>query len=345
MKRTIAFVLTGIMALSLAACSSAPAEESTASSAASESAASSMSTPASEAAESSAPSTVSVATMNEANEEVYIDVPYDPQTVVVIDFAGAGTLDMLGLGDRIVGMSKDGMGEAPAYLAEMVANEDIADVGMFIELNYEEIARLAPDVIISGDRGSADNYATLSEIAPTVILGQNSSVESHMESTEKNAMKIGTIFGMEEEVTAAVEELNTRVAALREVGEQNNMLSIFVEGDAISTLGNYSRSGLLPNDLGFENLAADEDAANPHGTTSSFETILELNPQYLFVGGGTSDDADVAFSDQFLDNEIIMQTDAYANDQIVFLPNDYVGALDVKSVDMSLSALEEALLA
>lgn len=85
-----------------------------------------------------------------------------------------------------------------------------------------------------------------------------------------------------------------------------------------------------------------------HGNEVSFEAIVSLNPEYIFVM-----DRDSAISatgaqlaQEIMENELIMMTDAYKNGNLVILENPgiwYLAEGGITSLGIMLSDLESAL--
>ena len=86
-----------------------------------------------------------------------------------------------------------------------------------------------------------------------------------------------------------------------------------------------------------------------HGNEVSFEAIVALNPDYIFVM-----DRDSAISatgaqlaQEIMENELVMKTDAYRNGNLVILENPgiwYLAEGGITSLGIMLSDLEKALL-
>ena len=239
----------------------------------------------------------------------------NPKRVVVFDYGILDSLDKLEV-EGIVGLVQDGL---PEHLSKF-ESEDYSSVGSLKEPNMEKIFELTPDLIIISGR-QADYYEELSKIAPTIHLGVNN--ENYLESFSENMNKLGEIFGKEKAVekeltaiTEAIEELNAKVT------EKNvNGLITLANDGSFSVYGAESRFGIIHNSFGV--IPVDETIeSSTHGQKASFEYIVEKNPQYLFVvdraaivGGTTS-------AKELFENELMKKTDAYKNDNIVYLnPN------------------------
>ncbi|CAN7462793.1 siderophore ABC transporter substrate-binding protein [Brucella pseudogrignonensis] len=239
-------------------------------------------------------------------------VATNPEKVVVFDFATLDNLDRLGV--KIIGVP--GSIAFPEYLKKY-DGADYTKVGTLFEPDYEAVNAAEPDLIIVGGR-SAAKYGELAKIAPTIDL--TVPAKEFISGTEANIEKLGKIFGKETEAKAEVDKLNSELAALKEKTKgKGKGLMILTSGGKISAYGPGSRFGVLHDSFGVEPAAPDLSVGN-HGQPVSSEFILETNPDWLFVL-----DRDAAIgregtsAKQLLDNELVRQTNAWKNDQVVYL--------------------------
>lgn len=240
-----------------------------------------------------------------------VNVVKNPKTVVVFDY---GILDILDNMDvEITGLPK---GFIPDYLSKF-SDKQYVDVGTLFEPNFELIYELRPDVIFISTR-TAEQYKELSRIAPTVYLAIDT--DDYLGSFQHNLEVIGEIFEQEDfvkqelgEINQAVEDLNKKVTA-----SGKNALMIMANDGAISAYGPGSRFGIVHKEFGFP--AADENIqfAN-HGQNVSFEYLAKVNPEYLLVIDRAATAGGSISAEQVLNNEIVKMTDAYKNNNIIYL--------------------------
>src|SRR5699024_5122489 len=76
-----------------------------------------------------------------------VQVPVNPQRVVVLDFGALENVDLVDA--NVLGIPKTGL---PAYLREYENDDSIADLGNLVEVSMEKINELQPDLIIIGGR-------------------------------------------------------------------------------------------------------------------------------------------------------------------------------------------------
>lgn len=254
-----------------------------------------------------------------AYEPVTVDVPVNPENVVIFDMAAFDT--WTALGGEVAGAPLDSV---PDYLADGLS-DDAYNAGTLFEADIIEIEANQPDLIILGGR-SAALYDELKDIAPTIDLSSQGSFE---ETLERNTTFLGQVLGAEDEAQAAIDELEAGIEEARGLtSEIGTGLSIMVSGDSVSALkpsnGDFSgrnlRGGLVYDVFGVEPVLSDIEEAT-HGEPISFEFLLEHDADYLFVtdrNAATSEEGAQA-AEVVLDNDIVNQTTAAKNDQIVYL--------------------------
>lgn len=292
-------------------------------------------------AEEAAPETITISTLNGNRETMELAVPYDPQRIAVLDMASLDILDRLGVGDRVVGSATTALD----YLQAYVTNEEIANLGTIKEADLEAVMASEPDVIFIGGRLSA-SYDALSEIAPVIYLATDAEI-GVVESVRQNATTIASLFGLEAEVDALMADFDARIAALAAFAEDQNAIIGLCTSGSFNVLGSDGRCSMISVEIGFDNLG-DGDVTSTHGNESSFELIVELNPDYIFV---LDRDAAIAtegakLAQEIVENELVMETDAYKNGHIVYLAHPtvwYTAEGGITALDIMLQDLESAL--
>ena len=290
------------------------------------------------------PKTVTIKSFNANNEETDLEVPYDAQRIAVMDMASLDILDSLGLGDRVVGSSSTSLD----YLQEYVTNDEIVDLGTIKEADMEAVMSCEPDVIFIGGR-LAQSYDALSEIAPVVYLSTDTEI-GLVKSVEKNAKKIASMFGLEDDVKDLMNGYDARIEKLKAFAEGKTAIIGMCTSGGFNVLGNDGRCALIGNEVGFENIGVDANVdTSTHGNEASFEFVVEKNPDYIFVL-----DRDVAIgtdgaqlAKDIMENELIMGTDAYKDGKIVYLEHPavwYTAEGGVNALGFMLEDLENALL-
>ena len=290
-----------------------------------------------------APETVTITSLNAEREPVELEVPYDPQRIAILDMPSLDILDRLGLGDRVVGSATTTL----EYLQAYVPGDTIANLGTIKEADLEAVMACEPDVIFIGGRLSA-SYDALSEIAPVVFLSTDTEI-GVVESVRNNATTIASMFGLEAQVDELMAGFDARIEALAAFAEGKNAIVGLCTSGSFNILGSDGRCSIISVEIGFDNLG-DGDVTATHGNESSFELVVELDPDYMFVldrdAAIGTDGAQLA--KEIVENELVMDTDVYRDGHIVYLANPtvwYTAEGGITALDIMLGDLEGALLA
>ncbi|MGL5259270.1 MAG: siderophore ABC transporter substrate-binding protein [Lachnospiraceae bacterium] len=287
------------------------------------------------------PSEITITSLNADGESVELVVPYNPKRVAILEMSALDTLDNLSLGDRIVGMPKS---TEISYLSDYNSNDDIINIGTLKEVDMEALMESQPDIIFIGGR-LASQYDALSEIAPVVYFSTDYEI-GMFQSIINNITTCATIFGLEDTVDTYIASYKERVAALAKVASGQTTVMGLVTSASLNTMGNESRTAIISNEIGFENLAADVDST--HGNESSFELLLSLNPDYIFILDRDSaiGAEGASLAEEVMNNEIVAQTQAYINGNIVYLTPTawYLVGGGITGLDIMLSDIETGIL-
>ena len=348
MKKLIATLLALVMVMGLVACGTEPAEttapETTAPVA--ESAPVETTVP-----EETKPETITIQALNGDKVMADIEVPYDPQRIAILDMPALDIIDALGVGDRIVGSAKVTI----EYLTQYNPDDSegkIANLGSVKTADLEQVAACEPDIIFIGGRLSS-MYADLEAIAPVVYLAVDYE-KGVVESTKYNAQTIASIFGKEAEVDAMFDGFQPRIDALNAVLNGHNILLAMYNNNAMSIMDTQSQLNILAAELGGNNLGetvGEVDKAT-HGEDASWETIVNLNPEYIYVldrstATGAADEG-VLGAREVIENDLIKELDVYKNGKIVYFIDHanvwYTSTGGVQALDTMLADLEGALL-
>lgn len=239
-------------------------------------------------------------------------VAADPDSVVVLDYAALDTLAALGLSDKV---SATAQATLPASLD---AYAGTPRVGTPQEPDLEAIAALDPDAIIISAR-SADKYAELNELAPTIDLTFRST--DPVQTLTNSVGTLGDLFGVRAEADAALAEVTGLIAQTKDaVATDTSALILLTTGGKVSAYGPGSRFGALVHDTLGVTAAAPDLQIDNHGQLVSFEFVAETNPGALLVI-----DRDAAIgqqgqsAQQVLDNALVRRTAAWTNGEVAYL--------------------------
>lgn len=270
-------------------------------------------------------------------DDTPVVIDKNPETIVVFDFGVLDTLDELGI--EVSGVPQMNV---PSYLSKY-EDEKYTNVGGLKEPELETIHAMNPDVIFISAR-QADMYKELSDIAPTVYVGLDTS--NYLESFKSNMNMIAEVFEKEEEVNAALADIDERIAAVQEKTSTVDAKALIVLGNQgkVSAYGPNSRFGLIHDVFGYE--AADEKIeVSTHGQNITFEYILETNPDVLFVVDRDAAIGGDASAKDSIENDLVKKTKAYENDAIYYLDPDfwYLSGGGLLSINEMIAEIEATL--
>ncbi|HJG23874.1 siderophore ABC transporter substrate-binding protein [Enterococcus durans] len=265
-----------------------------------------------------------------------VEVQRNPQKVVVFDNGSLDTLDALGVGDRVIGAATKNL---PSYLDKY---KDVESAGGIKEPDLEKINQLQPDLIIISGRQS-DYKEELAKIAPTLYLAVNT--KEPWESVQQNVNVLAEIFGKEDKAKEELATLTKEIEKTKEKAcklEQTALVTLVNEGQ-LSAYGSGSRFGLVHDVFGFKQ-ADDQIEASTHGQSVSYEYILEKNPGILFVVDRTKAIGGDDSKDNVSANELVAQTDAGKNDQVISLQPDvwYLSGGGLESMKLMVEDVNQA---
>ncbi|MGM0155908.1 iron ABC transporter substrate-binding protein [Enterococcus sp. AZ191] len=265
-----------------------------------------------------------------------VEVQKNPQKVVVFDNGSLDTLDALGVGDRVIGAATRSL---PSYLDKY---KDVESAGGIKEPDLEKINQLQPDLIIISGRQS-DYKEELAKIAPTLYLAVDT--KEPWESVQQNVNALAEIFGKEDKAKEELATLTKEIEETKEKAsklEQTALITLVNEGQ-LSAYGSGSRFGLVHDVFGFKQ-ADDQIEASTHGQSVSYEYILEKNPGILFVVDRTKAIGGDDSKDNVSANELVAQTDAGKNDQVISLQPDvwYLSGGGLESMKLMIEDVNQA---
>ena len=302
-------------------------------------------------AEETKPETITIQAMNANKEMADIEVPYDPQRIAILDMPALDIVDALGVGDRIVGSAKVTIEYLTDYNPDD-SNGAIINLGTVKTADLEKVAACEPDIIFIGGRLSSV-YADLEAIAPVVYLAVDYE-KGVVESTRYNAQTIASIFGKEAEVDAMFDGFQPRIDELNAVLNGKNVLLGMYNSNAMSLMDTQSQLNIIAKELGANNLGetvGEVDKAT-HGEEASWETIINLDPEYMFIldrstATGAADEG-VMGAREVIENDLIKELNVYKDGKIVYFIEHanvwYTSTGGVQALDTMLADLEGALL-
>lgn len=235
-----------------------------------------------------------------------------PAKVLVQDWATFDNLAALDI--AVAGVPSSNV---PGYLADQVP-ADLLQLGSLFEPDFEGIAAAHADVYFVAAR-SAAAYATAKDIVPTIDLSVNN--DAVIAGLEKNLTILGDIFDVQPKAAELIAALDAKVAAVKAAAAgKGNALVLVTNAGKLGVYGPDSRVSWIYNEVGIPSALAEVKDGDHGGDAVTFEFLLEVNPDWVFVvdrDAGTGENNGAAAA--LLDNELFNQTTAAQNGQIIYL--------------------------
>lgn len=339
----------------------------------------------SETAEEEKPETIVITALNGNKEETQVEVPYDPQRIAILDFAALDAIDNLGLGDRVVGTASTTID----YLMPYTEKDGVTLLGTIKEADLEAVMSCEPDIIFIGGRLSAyyDDLCEIAPVVYLATTTEEGVVESTRRIATTIASIFGLddeiadkLADIDDRIAALAEFAEGKTAVVgmctngsfnvlgddgrcsiigKEIGF-NNLSNTITSTDTSSSGGQGGGHGGQGGGSGRGGNGGGSGSGqggqggqgggtSTHGNEASFELIVSLAPDYIFV---MDRDAAIAsegakLAQEIMENELVMSTDAYKNGNLIILehPNIwYTAEGGITALHYMLSDLETALL-
>lgn len=235
-----------------------------------------------------------------------------PEKVLVQDWAVFDNLSALGV--PVAGVPAS---NAPAYLQQFIT-DDLTKIGSLQEPDFEGIAASEADLYIVAAR-SRTAYDTAKDILPTLDMSVDNG--AMIESIKKNLTTLGDIFAKEDkaaELNAALDAKVAEVAAAAK--DKGTALVLVTNAGKLGVYGPDSRVSWIYNEVGVPSALASVKDGDHGGDAVTFEFLLEMNPDWVFVvdrDAGVGENGGAAAA--LLDNELFNQTNAAKAGHVVYL--------------------------
>ncbi len=257
-----------------------------------------------------------------------ITIPANPKRIVVAFFQG----DFLALGIKPVGTT---------FNDDAIFEEELSDITVIDAwgLDPELVMSLDPDLIIWNN---ADEYDTLSKIAPTLIMDYYA-----MDYTQRLTF-FGQVTGKEEKAqelvdafTVKIEEGKTKLTAANKLDKTVILLENQQEGSLRAFGNDYGRGGeLIYNKLGFK---APErimtEVINAEGESFidiSYEALGEYSADYIFSDENIK---------ELADNQVFNSLSAVKEGRLIETNSGMFWFADITSLNAQLDFIIDNILA
>lgn len=262
-----------------------------------------------------------------------VDVPANPQRVVVLD---TGEIDnALALGAPIVGAPIGDILLYQPYLQDRL--DGIADTGTVSEPNLESIVALKPDLILGSKQRYEAIYESLSQIAPTVFT------ESLRVPWQTNFLLHAEALGKTDEAQRLLADYDAAVARLQDaLGDDRNETTISVIRFRPGQVRLYLKSsyiGYILQDIGLPRPAGQD--RDEFSAEISLEQVADVDADYIFITGYSQEDSDLA---TFLESPLWTTLTAVQNERTFPVDDDaWIAGLGIQAAHLVLEDLMQIL--
>lgn len=247
----------------------------------------------------------------------------EPQKIVVLDMGTLDTIDAAGLGSKVVGTLVNSLLDEYKD-SEGIDYSTLPNCGNPKEADMEAVAKLEPDLVFIGGRMSS-SYEEFAKQWPTINGGVSWKEGGYSEKVAENAQMVATACGDAAKGAEFKKAIEDKIAEYTDLGKgKGKAMVLMTNGGEISMHGTSSRWAAIWDVFGFDTIEeAEQKSDEGHkGDKLTFETVAEINPDYIFV---VDRDAAVGSTDtgtnaeQVLDNDFIASTTAAQNGNICYL--------------------------
>ena len=216
---------------------------------------------------------------DDLGREVYLESI--PQRIVSLAPSHTEILFALGLGDRVVGVTR--------YCNYPEEAKEIEQIGGFADPDLERIIALKPDLILAKGTLQKSLVTKLEEREQTVFWLYPRSVNEILESFESIGKLTGTSVTAQQLRKEIEERIEKVEAKIKDIPEQDRPTIFRVMGlDPPGTIGGQSFQTDVYRLAGGRNIFADTDKDY---FQLDLETLLELDPDIIVVCGEDEDEA------------------------------------------------------
>lgn len=205
-----------------------------------------------------------------------VRVPVAPKRIAGISYLAADVA--LALGVKPFATTYMTAGRAPDFLLGLT--KDMVQLGQRAKPNLELLSNAKPDLVIAMRRYTAANAQHLDKIAPYVAYNMEL-----LSDSEREIAELSRILGKPErgrELNAAFRQ-HLQDYANKAPKSVHPRFQIMWAGDTPFSLHDESTAASIVKSLGGVNIAGPMTQGGRFGTALSLETMLEKNPEVIFV--------------------------------------------------------------
>lgn len=179
------------------------------------------------------------------------------------------------VGGKIVGRATSKVGTVPESM------KAVPEVGLVYNINMENLLGLKPDLVLAG-KNQHEKFVPLLESNKINVIELDAKT---FNDVKKTLTILGEVYGTQEKAKAENDLLDKQVTAItgKLPKEKKRVVIMHATASAVTVEGKHSIAGCVSDLLGFENVAAAALKGKSDKTPYSMETLVEQNPDIIFV--------------------------------------------------------------
>ena len=205
-----------------------------------------------------------------------VEIKAKPSRIVVTSASFLEPLEAVGGADLVVGRP-DSKTKMPAYA------KDLASVGKVYQIDTEKVLACQPDLVIV-NKGMNEKLVEALEGSgiKTLVLDMKS-----YEDVKREVNTLAAVTGNKEKGEALIKDMDEKIAAVKNSipADKRRVSIIHSTSQGLSVQLDGSIAGSVAKMLGWENVASGSKPLekNPDAAPYSMETLVEQNPEIIFV--------------------------------------------------------------
>lgn len=201
--------------------------------------------------------------------------------------------------------------------------KDIPQVGKAVQIDVEKVLALNPDLVII-NKGMNEKLVKLFEDngIPSIVIKART-----YEDVKRELNIMAQLTGQPDKAAAAIKSMDERIAAIKAKlpKKEKRVAILFSSSQGLNIQLKGSIAGSISHDFGWKNIAEGMTPMekNPDATPYSLETMVEQNPEVIFVvtmGNAQSLEQDLL--KEFKSNPAWNTVGAVQKNRVYFLPQD-----------------------
>jgi len=253
-----------------------------------------------------------------------VSITSAPQRIVSLSPSNTEMLFALGLGDRVVGVTK--YCSYPPEVESLKDSGKVAVVGGYVDPDFEKILSLHPDLVLASQKHSSGAVSLLDKVGIPAFVVDPNNLSSIILSIEK----VGKITGKADDASALVAHMQSRIKAISDKVSSlpKTRVLYIVWHDPVQTAGAGTFEDEIIEKAGGVNVFHDLSGYAQVDT----EAIAVRNPETIIACSGMGAGADKPL--QWAETECgLNQTNARKNDRIYQAEGDLITRAGPRIVD------------